>query len=154
MNETVNVVTAKTTEIGQKTWGIMKGVMALASQKVEEYTKEGAAPWNADGWQCNETDKNDYYQGFSQESKGWSSRGQPSSAGAHSNSVSSGSWDDWDCNDNRKEEATKPSNGDGWAGWDDAKEDGYDNLYQSALDTKAVGHSGKSDTKWADGGFL
>ena len=142
MNETVHVVTAKTTEIGQKTWGIMKGVMALA------------ATWNADSWQRNETDKNDYYQGFSQESKGWSSRGQPSSAGAHSNSVSSGSWDDWDCNDNRKEEATKPSNGDGWAGWDDAKDDGYDNLYQSASDTKAVGHNGKSDTKWADGGFL
>ncbi|KAI8016678.1 putative ADP-ribosylation factor GTPase-activating protein AGD6 [Camellia lanceoleosa] len=41
VNETVNVVTTKTTEIGQKTWGIMRGVMALASQKVEEYTKEG-----------------------------------------------------------------------------------------------------------------
>nr|GEV50194.1 probable ADP-ribosylation factor GTPase-activating protein AGD6 [Tanacetum cinerariifolium] len=36
VNETVNVVTAKTTEIGQKTWGLMKGVMAFASQKVEE----------------------------------------------------------------------------------------------------------------------
>jgi len=31
VNETVNVVTAKTSEIGQKTWGIMKGVMAIAS---------------------------------------------------------------------------------------------------------------------------
>ncbi|KAK1311741.1 ADP-ribosylation factor GTPase-activating protein AGD7 [Acorus calamus] len=41
VNETVSVVTAKTTEIGQKTWGIMRGVMAMASQKVEEYTKEG-----------------------------------------------------------------------------------------------------------------
>ncbi|XP_047332002.1 ADP-ribosylation factor GTPase-activating protein AGD7-like, partial [Impatiens glandulifera] len=40
VNETVNVVTAKTTEIGQRTWGIMRGVLALASQKVEELTKE------------------------------------------------------------------------------------------------------------------
>ncbi|KAI8017032.1 hypothetical protein LOK49_LG04G02603 [Camellia lanceoleosa] len=46
VNETVNVVTTKTTEIGQKTWGIMRGVMALASQKVEEYTKEGGEPWH------------------------------------------------------------------------------------------------------------
>ncbi|GFY93261.1 ARF-GAP domain 6 [Actinidia rufa] len=154
VNETVNVVTAKTTEIGQKTWGIMKGVMALASQKVEEYTKEGAATWKADGWQRNETENNGYYQEFSQESKGWSSGGQPSSAGAHSNSISSGSWDDWDHNDNRKEEPTKPSNGDGWAGWDDAKDDGYDNFYQSAPDTKAVSQNGKSYSKWTDGGFL
>ncbi|KAG0460840.1 hypothetical protein HPP92_021137 [Vanilla planifolia] len=43
VNETVNVVSAKTTEIGQKTWGIMKGVVAMASQKVEEYTKDGSA---------------------------------------------------------------------------------------------------------------
>ncbi|KAG6596416.1 ADP-ribosylation factor GTPase-activating protein AGD7, partial [Cucurbita argyrosperma subsp. sororia] len=33
VNETVNVVTAKTTEIGQRTWGLMRGVMAIASQK-------------------------------------------------------------------------------------------------------------------------
>ncbi|KAK7336968.1 hypothetical protein VNO77_17522 [Canavalia gladiata] len=33
VNETVNVVTQKTSEIGHRTWGIMKGVMALASQK-------------------------------------------------------------------------------------------------------------------------
>ncbi|KAK4759629.1 hypothetical protein SAY87_022760 [Trapa incisa] len=36
VNETVNAVAAKTTQIGQRTWGIMRGVMALASQKVEE----------------------------------------------------------------------------------------------------------------------
>ncbi|KAK8623069.1 hypothetical protein V6N13_117962 [Hibiscus sabdariffa] len=39
VNETVNVITARTSEIGQKTWGIMEGVMAMASQKVEEYTQ-------------------------------------------------------------------------------------------------------------------
>ncbi|KAG9147875.1 hypothetical protein Leryth_003473, partial [Lithospermum erythrorhizon] len=41
VNETVNVVTAKTTEIGQRTWGLMKGVMALATQTVEELANEG-----------------------------------------------------------------------------------------------------------------
>ncbi|KAF3965167.1 hypothetical protein CMV_010621 [Castanea mollissima] len=53
VNETVTVVTAKTSEIGQKTWGIMKGVMAMASQKVEEYTKEGIN-WKTDNWQRND----------------------------------------------------------------------------------------------------
>ncbi|KAA8518875.1 hypothetical protein F0562_016351 [Nyssa sinensis] len=159
VNETVNVVTAKTTEIGQKTWGIMKGVMALASQKVEEYTKEGSVSWKTDSWQRNESVGNGYYQEFAQESKGWnsSSGGQPSS-GQHFNSVSSGSWDDWDSKDNRKEESTKGGtashNGDSWAGWDDAKDDGYDNFYQSASDSRAVGHNGKSDTNWTEGGFL
>ncbi|MFS7998406.1 hypothetical protein Hanom_Chr12g01153471 [Helianthus anomalus] len=37
VNETVNVVTAKTTEIGHSTWGMVRGVMALATQKVEQY---------------------------------------------------------------------------------------------------------------------
>ena len=45
VSETVNVVASKTTEIGQRTWGIMKGVMAIASQKVEEFTKEEASTW-------------------------------------------------------------------------------------------------------------
>lgn len=180
MNETVNIVTAKTTEIGQRTWGIMKGVMALASQKVEEYTKEGAN-WKADGWQGNESGGNGYYQEFSHESKGgWNSGGGQSSSGSHFNSaisgswddwdrkdnrkgdshfnsVSSGSWDDWDHKDNRKAEPAKgaaPTNGDGWSGWDDEKDDGFDNFYQSAPNVKAVGQNGKSDAKWTDGGFL
>lgn len=105
MNETVTVVTAKTTEIGQKTWGIMKGVMALASQKVEEFSKEGTVSWKADNWQRNESEGNGYYQEFSQESKGPSSGGGQSSSAAHSSSFSS--WDDWDHKDNRKEETTK-----------------------------------------------
>lgn len=42
VNETVSVVAAKTTELGQKTWGIMRGVMAMASQTVESYTKDGS----------------------------------------------------------------------------------------------------------------
>ena len=119
VNETVNVVTAKTSEIGQKTWGIMKGVMAMASQKVEEFAKEGAVSWNTDGWQQNEADRNGHYRDFAQDSEGWNSGGGQPSSGGHSNSVSSTSWDDWDSKDNKKEESSKgvSSNGDGWAGW-------------------------------------
>ncbi|BBN69332.1 ARF-GAP domain 6 protein [Prunus dulcis] len=75
VNETVNVVTAKTTEIGHRTWGIMKGVMAMASQKVEEYTKDGTT-WKADNnWQRNDSEQNGYYQEFKQENKQWNSSG-------------------------------------------------------------------------------
>ncbi|KAJ4849399.1 putative ADP-ribosylation factor GTPase-activating protein agd6 [Turnera subulata] len=157
VNETVNVVTAKTSEIGHRTWGIMKGVMALASQKVEEYAKDG---WKNDNWQRNESEGNGYYQEFNkQENKGWnSSPGGQSSSTVHNNSYNSSSWDDWDQKDNRKDNSVKVTtshSNDGWAGWDDAKDDGYDdNYYQSAPEKKAVGHNGKSDGTWTGGGFL
>nr|GMC80603.1 probable ADP-ribosylation factor GTPase-activating protein AGD6 [Ipomoea batatas] len=153
VNETVNVVTAKTTEIGQRTWGIMKGVLALASQKVEEYTKEDNGNWKNDSWQRNESQQNGYYQDFNHNSKGWNSSeggaGQ-SSSGRQFNSVNSGSWDNWDTKGNNTKE-TSAANNDSWAGWDDAKDDDF---YQSAHDNKHVGYNGKSDTKWSDGGFL
>ncbi|KAK3226411.1 hypothetical protein Dsin_006273 [Dipteronia sinensis] len=157
VNETVNVVTAKTSEIGQRTWGIMKGVMAIASQKVEEYTKDGMN-WSNDNWQRNESERNGHYQEFNQGNKGWNSSsggGQSSLSENHHNSSSS--WDDWDQKDNRKEDTAKgkgSNNTDDWAGWDDAKDDGYDNFYQSDSDKKAVGHNGKSDAAWTGGGFL
>ncbi|KAK9283765.1 hypothetical protein L1049_012017 [Liquidambar formosana] len=47
-DETLNVVASKTTEIRQKTWGIMQDVMALASQKVEEFTRDGV-DWKVEG---------------------------------------------------------------------------------------------------------
>ncbi|KAK6244853.1 hypothetical protein QUC31_011262 [Theobroma cacao] len=157
VNETVNVVTARTSEIGQRTWGIMKGVMSIASQKVEEYTKDGMN-WKNENWQRNDSEKNGYYQEFKQENKGWNSTpgGQSSSGGSY-NSYSSSSWDDWDSKDNRKKDSTKVTasqSNDGWAGWDDAKDDGYDHFYSGASDKKTVGHNGKSDATWTGGGFL
>ncbi|KAH6824857.1 ARF-GAP domain 7 [Perilla frutescens var. hirtella] len=154
VNETVNVVTAKTTEIGHKTWGLVKGVMAMATQKVEEYTKEGSS-----GWPRNDSsESNGYYQEFGQESKGWnSSVGAQSSSSRQFNSVNSGSWDDWDTKVSKKEESPKGTtfqNGDSWAGWDDGKDDGFDDFHQSASDKKSVGYNGKSDSKWSEGGFL
>ncbi|KAF8402862.1 hypothetical protein HHK36_010953 [Tetracentron sinense] len=152
VNETVNVVTTKTTEIGHKTWGIMKGVMAMASQKVEEYTKEGI------NWQRDDSERNGYYQEFGQESKGWNSSSGVghSSSDKQLNSVGSSSWDDWGSKESQKEESGKAAsqNGDSWAGWDDAKDDSYENFYQTSSNKSAVGQNGKFDASWTEGGFL
>ncbi|CAN1142796.1 ADP-ribosylation factor GTPase-activating protein AGD7 [Linum perenne] len=180
VNETVNVVTAKTTEIGHRTWGIVRGVMAMATQKVEEYAKDGG--WNNE----NDNEGNGYYHEFSkQQNSGWNSNvgaGQSSSArnynssGSYNSSVnnknnnnnnnnsnnndnnSHSSWDDWGQTDNKKavNKTVSGSNGsDGWAGWDDGKDDGFDdNFHPPANEKKSTGYSnGKSDSTWTGGGF-
>ncbi|KAJ0735842.1 putative Arf GTPase activating protein [Helianthus annuus] len=163
VNETVSVVTEKTTEIGQKTWGLMKGVMAFASQKVEEYAKDNPT-WKNDSWQRNETQGNGSYQEFNR-SNGTSNPTPTSgingnsvgSSGRNFNSVNSSSWDDWDNDGYSKHSSTStpaPSKGgDDWAGWDDAKDDDpYDSFYKS--DGKTASHAGKSDGNWSGAGFL
>ncbi|CAJ1897312.1 unnamed protein product [Sphenostylis stenocarpa] len=127
VNETVNVVSQKTSEIGQRTWGIMRGVMALASQKVEEYTRDNPNS-TSENWNQNETNKNGFYQ----DNKGWNSstrEGQQSSGG-QTNSYHSSSWDDWGHEGSRKEEPAKGSahhssggqsdtyNSSSWDDWD------------------------------------
>ncbi|GAB2272496.1 Probable ADP-ribosylation factor GTPase-activating protein agd6 [Dionaea muscipula] len=161
VNETVNVVTTKTTEIGQRTWGIVKGVMAMATQKVEELSKESGINWKSDGSSQIESERNN---GYYQESRqGWNSSGGAqtrSSSGRQPNSVTSGSWDDWDQMDDVREGPKKgsasDSSGDGWAGWDDGKDEGYGNFYQTASNKKPAGRdNGKSDdATWTEGGFL
>ncbi|KAK7396505.1 hypothetical protein VNO78_17556 [Psophocarpus tetragonolobus] len=188
VNETVNVVSQKTSEIGQRTWGIMRGVMAMASQKVEEYTRDNPN-WESDNWQRNENGKNGSYQEFNQENKGrnsstmegqhssggqtntyhssswddWGHNGSrkeepaPKSSGGQSGTYNSSSWDDWDQEDTRKKEPAKGSaarSSDDWAGWDNAKDDGFDDIYGSASNNKAVGHNEKSGAAWTGGGFL
>ena len=191
VNETVNVVAQKTSEIGQRTWGMMKGVMAMASEKVEEYTRDNPN-WKTDNWQRNENDRNGYYQGYNQENKGWNSstRREQSSSGQF-NTHSSSSWDDWDLKDSRKGEPAKgpspplsggqfntcnssswddwghkgsrkeepargsaPRNSNGWAGWDDDKDDGFDDFYEGESNKKGVGHNGKSNGAWTGAGFI
>ncbi|CAA6654932.1 unnamed protein product [Spirodela intermedia] len=76
VNETVNVVTTKTTEIGQKTWGLMKGVMAIATQKVEEFAKEArnhsSSTGSWDDWGQEEAKKADPARGGGgQAADGW-----------------------------------------------------------------------------------
>ncbi|WZZ40004.1 hypothetical protein YC2023_036263 [Brassica napus] len=159
VSETVNVVASKTTEIGQRTWGIMKGVMAIASQKVEEFTKEEASTWN----QQNKNEGNGYYQnkavtnsslGGSQSSSSYQNNNRNSSSwddwgeenntkkeaapqsGYHNSHGNSSSWDDWgeEKNNPKKEAAPKVSTSnddDGWAGWgdNDGKDDDDDDGY-------------------------
>ncbi|GKV30034.1 hypothetical protein SLEP1_g38900 [Rubroshorea leprosula] len=130
VNETVNVVTAKTTETGQKTWRIMKGVMALASQKVEEYTKDGMN-WKNDNWQP-ENEKNGIIKSSINrriiEDGILRLGGNPLPVGITNNSYGLSSWDDWDTEDNRKEDTKKGSgnytssgnsNSYGSSSWDD-----------------------------------
>lgn len=150
VNETVTVVTTKGSEIGQKTWGIMKGVMAMASQKVEEYTKEGgggggSGAWKTDSWQWSENNNNNNgnYHEFRKETNS-----------SPTNYNSTGSWDDWDDKGKKEVSSGKDSQiDDGWAGWDDNKDDGYNNHYSSS-NMKAGGQNGKSDISWSEGGFL
>ncbi|XP_076898004.1 putative ADP-ribosylation factor GTPase-activating protein AGD6 [Bidens hawaiensis] len=157
VNETVNVVTAKTTEIGHKTWGLMKGVMAFASQKVEELSKDNPT-WNSDSWQRNETQGNGSYQEFGR-SNGISNSAPASGVNGGGSVSSSGrnfsSWDDWDNDGHNKSSSTSATaaskGGDDWAGWDDVKDDPYDS-YKS--DAKTGSHAGKSDGNWSGAGFL
>lgn len=86
-------------------------------------------------------------------------RSTPYSSGGLFGSHNSSYWDDWDHKDSRKEEPTKNlashSNNDvGWAGQDNAKDDGFDNLYEGASNKKIVGHNGKSNDTWIGGVFL
>lgn len=144
VNETVNVVTTKTTEIGQKTWGLMKGVMAIATQKVEELTKEGPVSWQQPGNERN---------GFGPDNNGYRSSADLSSSRNHSNSASS--WDDWGQEETKKADPARGGGGqaaDGWGGWDDNKDDDDDddsNYYQRS---SAI-QSGRSASTWSEGGF-
>nr|CAD1817614.1 unnamed protein product [Ananas comosus var. bracteatus] len=142
VNETVNVVATKTTEIGQKTWDMMKGVVAIASQKVEEYAREGVS-WKEEDWLRNESERNGCRsKELGPENKSSDSPGQHSS--------SRDSWDDWDSNDKKEEEGIHGR--DSWGGWDIAKDDGYENYENSS--NKHADHSRKSDSAWSDSGFL
>lgn len=121
VNETVSVVAAKTTEIGSKTWGIMKGVVAMASQKAEAYAKEGGVNWNIGDYQRqnqngfkNDADGGDYREvGRGSSSDPWGKTknkqensqdfrdgGDKSSGKQYSDNWGSGNssfkgWDDW-----------------------------------------------------------
>ncbi|XP_047316474.1 probable ADP-ribosylation factor GTPase-activating protein AGD6 [Impatiens glandulifera] len=150
VNETVSVVTAKTTEIGHKTWGIMKGVMSLATQKMEEYTSKegggGGSSWKSSdggGWQRNEV-ANGHYQPFPE--------------GGNSSTKSS-SWDDWDNDGYRKQEEQLPKNGgsskngDDWAGWDDQKDSSSEDSSMFGKKNSGIIGTGQN-AKWTEGGFL
>ncbi|KAL6645805.1 hypothetical protein ACP70R_017413 [Stipagrostis hirtigluma subsp. patula] len=148
VNETVSVVANKTAEIGSRTWGIMRGVMAMASQKVEEYAKEGGVGGWGDDWQRREQN-NEPYQRFEHESgNGWSSSQHGSSKNYNSNS-----WDDWDDQGKKDSPAKAHQSSDSWAGWDDGKDDSFDS-YDHSTPSKGSNQNGTtSGSYWTDGGF-
>ncbi|CAN6442543.1 unnamed protein product [Victoria cruziana] len=158
VNETVNVVASKTSEIGQRTWGIMKGVMAMATQKVEEYAKEGGFDWKTDGWDANENSKNGegnsgYYQEFGHENTAnrYSGGHSVREIGNHP-TMSSDSWDDWGRKEAAKEDSSKSKSSDSWSGWDDSK-DGEDDFYNGLTRTASGINRKSSGSSWTDGGF-
>ena len=120
-------------EIGQKTWGLMKGVMAIASQKVEELAKEGTITW-----QQPDNNTNGYHPEINDN--------QSSTSLWQNNSTSS--WDDWGANDEFKKKPISRGAGDSWGGWDDdddAKDDHDDDKHNKQI--------GKPASAWSDGGF-
>ncbi|XXG45390.1 hypothetical protein AAC387_Pa02g0483 [Persea americana] len=114
VNDTVNVVASRTSELGHMTWGIMRGVMAMASEKMEEYARDG-------------TDySTEPYIHHRLESAVPCGNGGPCQENKGSNSSSKG-WEDWDSgspvassakgregNDVPKNSHSKSE----WAGWD------------------------------------
>ncbi|RRT80846.1 hypothetical protein B296_00023103 [Ensete ventricosum] len=121
---TVSVAATKPTKFGHKTWGIMKGVIAMASEKVEEYTKEGIS-WNVDDWPRKASEKSSYYQEFGQDKRGWSYHQERTQTNKTIPSVP----DDWDKKERREEPRKGTQSSQSWAGWDDVRDDaGHDNL--------------------------
>ncbi|KAG2552881.1 hypothetical protein PVAP13_9KG487400 [Panicum virgatum] len=132
-----------------RTWGIMRGVVALATQKVEEYAKEGGVGGWGDDWQRSEH-SNEPYQRFEHETNG---NGWNSSQNSSSKNYNSNSWDDWD-DQGKKDEPAKPhQSSDSWAGWDDGKDDSpsFSNHSTSNKGSNQNGTSGGS--YWTEGGF-
>lgn len=150
-HQTVHVVTTKTSKFGHKTWGVMKGAITLATQKVGRFTKDAMVP-KGNNWQRNGNKNNGYYQEFKQE-KGCNSisREESISNGNHS-SCSSSYWDNCGTNENNTkgdtQNATITSNSNAdWATWDDdAKDNGYDQFHNVVSHEHTVGLNGKSNT--------
>ncbi|EPS67752.1 hypothetical protein M569_07021, partial [Genlisea aurea] len=140
VNETVNVVAAKTSEIGHKTWGLMRGVMAMASQKVEEYARESSG-WKNDGSSRirNETDHNGH-----------------SNRSATVADPGSGSWDGWDTKEEEGKNRRWKNGNDGWAGWEDeGKDDSIGIVSSSSSSSRGKGDrefESRSDSRWTGGG--
>ncbi|KAH9561203.1 hypothetical protein CY35_05G008300 [Sphagnum magellanicum] len=140
VNETVSVVTAKTTELGQKTWGIMRGVMAMASQQIEAYTKDGVQTSSTSRY--GSLHSNSGYE----ELNGGSS--WDSSSNSHDN------WHEWDAKNGKDSNSVSSSMkaGDSWKGWDDGKDDDRHNNQFGSSDASKADADGWNDSSW-DGGF-
>ncbi|CAM6107069.1 unnamed protein product [Calypogeia fissa] len=143
VNETVSVVGARASELGQKTWGIMRGVMAMASQTVEQYTKEpGRSSFdhnNHEDTLSGGHDEGPYAQinaGGSAWQNNWENEKTQSSKGRDS-------WDDWD--DDKKQGQSKGYNG-GTSSHSDNNVSSQQSRTQSSATTKATIQPNKAAT--------
>lgn len=140
VNESVLVVAAKTTEVGQKAWGFMRGVMAMASQHVEAYTNDGNSNSSSQhgssygslasrGVGCQERDGNHAWNAPAMSING-------SQEGKDAKKVL----------EPKHQTMTKKETG-SWAGWDDNEDDHYiGNAWTQKAD------DGWCDASW-DAGF-
>jgi ADP-ribosylation factor GTPase-activating protein 1 len=141
VNETVSVVAAKGTEVGQKAWGFMRGVVAMASQQVEAYTKDGiSSSSNQHGSNYGSLDSRGGSVGY-QELNGNHAWDAPAK--------SNDGWEDWEgakkVAEPKPQTTTKKETG-SWAGWDDHEDD-----HQSSTPSKKA-DDGWGDDSW-DAGF-
>jgi len=138
--------------------------LAMASQKLEEYTNENGVAGRTCNPHQSENMKNGYYQEFKNESDGWNNTTQKglSSSSRQFESASASSWDDWNQEDDRKAGSFKGGSSathhnDGWAGWDDPKDiDRFEDFPRGPSHGigASSGRTGKSDAMWGEGGFL
>ncbi|XP_024394782.1 ADP-ribosylation factor GTPase-activating protein AGD7 isoform X1 [Physcomitrium patens] len=163
VNETVSVVAAKGTEVGHKAWGFMRGVMAMASQQVEAYTKDGVSGSSSQhGSSYGSTQRygslNSSNTGY-QELNGNHSWDAPAKSNDDwqdwntTTKVSRTEYDEEDWNakkepDSRAQTNTNKEASAGWAGWDDHDDDGHDNGTKS----RQKAEDGWGDDSW-DAGF-
>ncbi|KAG0446907.1 hypothetical protein HPP92_028580 [Vanilla planifolia] len=132
--ETVSAITRKTSEIGQRTWGAMKGVIAMAS-------KEGMG-WKTDQRQRNGNDTGNEKRSEVRDRNSCAHQHSESSVKNHHSSCSSDSL-------NENEEANS------WGGWDDPKDGDCDSYYANSTSNKGKDpYARNCYLNWTkDGGF-
>lgn len=132
-DEKVSVVASKTSEFGQRTWGIVKDVMALATLKVEELTKDGdestgrESTWNSSNANASEdpggsqlNQNNGSFQQYHEETKRISNGVYSGACPAQNkwNGSPHKGWDDWGPDSPVAAKSNKTKSEEIWVGWD------------------------------------
>eukprot|EP00245_Coleochaete_scutata_P005971 TRINITY_DN20021_c0_g1_i1.p1 TRINITY_DN20021_c0_g1~~TRINITY_DN20021_c0_g1_i1.p1 ORF type:complete len:471 (-),score=100.61 TRINITY_DN20021_c0_g1_i1:683-2095(-) len=158
LTETATVVAAKTSEYGQRGWGIMKGVLAMATEQVTNIAKDTGIVSNS----------GNNFSGFGHD------QGKQNGGGGWDNWVSGAgsggakSWDDWGENNSSANQESQRNAGSGarksnseWSGWGD--EEGEQPSHPTGPSKPPAQKAqngpkdwddwGDSDSKWTGGGF-
>ncbi|XP_078429181.1 putative ADP-ribosylation factor GTPase-activating protein AGD6 [Wolffia australiana] len=129
----------KVNMFGLMTWGLMKGVMAITSQKAEELAKDGTI-----SWQQPSNEKTGIYPGKNTSSQWQYSNSESSRDG----SVARGEPKKKDPPKTREDKAA-----DGWGGWDDDTDDDDDDDDDVYNQKPSFHQSARSAPTWSEGGF-